>query len=352
MPKRGGWLGVPRHTKRPPVPLAKTAGGRLATSEAVQASRPVRGLLGGRLELAGLRNSPAAHAAGPALGDFLFDLPHDGRPARQHADNLEKIDVGLLVAPARINDVAHGQAVPGFAAGALPVLRLGLLLHEVGKVRVPAFFAREGIEPGRLALAALVGHECRASVALVAVGDDGGGGEFAGFGVGWNETGHGLGSWRLNDVGRKGGIGVDRPGHQLVRFVVVHLHPIALTPEIPRVSVGLGAINGDVVVMQVSALESGAGFRVRGAGLDAVALEVLGFNTCFARCLSRGVLLLNLCLVCHVGIRLSLCELASLSAFRREARRWAGQDRAEREKPEAARGTERSEYRTGEDFRA
>jgi hypothetical protein len=47
-------------------------------------------------------------------------------------------------------------------------------------------------------------------------------------------------------------------------------------------------------------------------------------------------------LVRHVGIRLSLCELASLSAFRREARRWAGQDSAERRNRKPQR-KERSE---------
>lgn len=43
----------------------------------------------------------------------------------------------------------------------------------------------------------------------------------------------------------------------------------------------------------------------------------LAVKPCFARCLNRDVLHLILVLVCHVGIRLSLCELASLSAFRR-----------------------------------
>lgn len=43
----------------------------------------------------------------------------------------------------------------------------------------------------------------------------------------------------------------------------------------------------------------------------------LAVKPCFARCLSRGFLLLNLCLVIHVVILLSLCELASLSVFRR-----------------------------------
>jgi hypothetical protein len=166
-------------------------------------------------------------------------------------------------------------------------------------------------------------------------------------------AGHGVFSDGLNDIGRNCRIRIKRPGHQLVCFVVVHLDPIALTPEIQRVPVGFFAVDDGVIVVEVSALESGTVFRVRDAGLDAVAFEVLCFATCFARCLSRLlILILNLLLGGHVFIRLSLCELASLSAFRRIARRWASQDSAEREKPEAARGTERSEYRTGEDFRA
>jgi hypothetical protein len=70
---------------------------------------------------------------------------------------------------------------------------------------------------------------------------------------------------------------------------------------------GFAALENYKVVVKISALEPGSGCRIGVAGLDAEAFQQFGLPTCFARCLSRLLkLLVNLLLVGHVFIRLSL----------------------------------------------
>nr|CAC79185.1 hypothetical protein 39.4 kDa [uncultured bacterium] len=214
-----GPSGVPSHPARAAFPLVQAPAPRLASVEGVPAGGPMRFLFCHRIELAGPWRAGSGHAAGPVLGDVGRDPAHGGRPAGRHAHDLIESDVGLLVTPHRINDVAHVQAVRSLGACALGFLPLGFACDVLGQVAVAALGAAEGIPLGRLRLAAFVGDECGTVLALEAIGDHCGGWKFAGFGVLRDLAGlHGVGSLSF-----RCGLGVPLAGH-LGGLVFVRLH--------------------------------------------------------------------------------------------------------------------------------